>query len=105
MPFGFGSKKKPANDQIEITGAEGDLAYDEKTGTAPLQHEQLSDEEAAQRLKLYKIGALNDPNLPTEDIDALDDALGTHDVGRENQLVEDLVENSPYPEVSPDGDP
>jgi hypothetical protein len=105
MPFGFGSKKR-TQDPVEVIGEDlnngsGEIPVEiqEKISTAP-PHDQLTDEQAAQKLKLYKIGALHDPNLPTEEINQLDNALGAHDVGRENALVNDLVENSPYPEVN-----
>lgn len=108
MPFGFGSRKKSTTDPLQLIGAEGQISngeappeIQEKVSHAP-PHEQLSDEEAAARLKLYKIGAATDANLPTEDIDALDVALGTHDVSKENALVSELIEDSPYPEASLD---
>lgn len=105
MPFGFGSKKRITSDPLEVVGAEGEISsgavlpeIQENVSQAP-PHVQLSDEEAAARLKLYKIGASVDPNLPTEDVDALDVALQTRDVNKENALVSELIEDSPYPEV------
>jgi len=43
--------------------------------------------------------ALWDPNLESDDLAAVDEAVGHHDKDGENQLVGDLLENSPYPEV------
>lgn len=40
-----------------------------------------------------------DPNLPRELVDGIDDATAHHDVNQELKLVDQLVENSPYPEV------
>jgi hypothetical protein len=65
----------------------------------PRPHEALSDEQAARRLKLFRQSAQYDPNIPTEDLNDVDNALDGHDVGKENDLVQGLVEDSPYPEV------
>ncbi len=40
-----------------------------------------------------------DPNLPRELVNGIDDATAHHDVNQELKLVDELVENSPYPEV------
>lgn len=74
---------------------------DEKTAhvTVAPPHETLTDEQAARKLKLFREQALNDPNIPTEELDDIDNALHSHDVSKENDLVAELVEDSPYPEV------
>lgn len=61
--------------------------------------EELSEEVAARRLQNFKRNAQFDPNMPLEELDAIDDAVEHHDVKGENALVNELVENSPYPEV------
>ena len=112
MPFGFGSKKAeaaPADVNIEplTTDSASDpdnknVDFPEKTvdNTIPAPgHEDLSDEAAAHRLRLFRAAAENDPNLSVGDLEDIDYAVGGHDVGRENELVDALVENSPYPEV------
>lgn len=63
------------------------------------QHVELTDEQAARRLKLFRQLAANDPNLSLDDINVIDSAVDNHNVDKENYLVEELVENSPYPEV------
>lgn len=65
----------------------------------PPAHEHLDDEQAAKRLKLFRESAQNDPNIPIEDINEVDDAIHGHDVDKENTLIQGLVEDSPYPEV------
>lgn len=40
-----------------------------------------------------------DPNLPQDLVEGIDDATAHHDVDQELKLVDQLVENSPYPEV------
>ena len=114
MPFGFGSKKAeaaPADINIEplATDSASDQAenvnFPEKNvdNTIPAPgHEDLSDEAAAYRLRLFRATAQNDPNLTVADLEEVDYAVDGHDVGRENELVDALVENSPYPEVRSD---
>ncbi|KAH8671619.1 small oligopeptide transporter [Xylariales sp. PMI_506] len=106
MPFGLGSKKVADADPVEVIG---DEEVEVAQGPSPpeieekfpqnIPHEHMSDDLAAQKLKLYKIGARHDPNLPEEDLDAIDSAVESHDSKKENALVDGLVENSPYPEV------
>lgn len=64
-----------------------------------LEHSHLTDEQAARRLKLFREAAENDPNIDVDDLGAVDYAVDGHDVNKENQLVDELMENSPYPEV------
>ncbi|KAI0133875.1 small oligopeptide transporter [Xylariales sp. AK1849] len=102
MPLGFGHKTS-TTDPIQTIGEEVDsdaLPEDikAKVNTAPL-HETLDDDEAAKKLKLFREQAQNDPNIPTEDLDLVDNAVEGHDVSKENDLVNELVEDSPYPEV------
>lgn len=66
-----------------------------------LEHSHLTDEQAARRLKLFREAAQNDPNIDVDDLGAVDYAVDVHDVGKENELVDELMENSPYPEVWP----
>lgn len=40
-----------------------------------------------------------DPNMPDEAIEMVDAVTGTHDAKGEAQLVGEIIENSPYPEV------
>lgn len=73
-------------------------SFDEKT-VGPVHHEELTDEQAAHRLKLFRKVAVNDPNIDVNDLDAVDYAVDGHNATKENHLVDELVENSPYPEV------
>lgn len=108
MPSWF--KKAPA-DPAQIIGDEFDqpnsgaqVADDPDLMNkveVPPAHEQLTEEQAAHKLHVYRNIALHDPNLPTEDIDAIEGALDAHDAEKENHLVEELIEDSPYPEVRP----
>lgn len=80
-------------DEYELTD---DLKSKARFATS---HAALSDEEAARRLKLFRRSAQYDPNIPTEDLDDVDNALEGHDVVKENNLIQGLEEDSPYPEV------
>lgn len=60
---------------------------------------EASEAKASRRLKAFKSTAAWDPNLDSKDMEAIDDAVGDHDGEKENKLVDDLLENSPYPEV------
>lgn len=104
MPSWF--KKAPA-DPIEVIGDDVDqhssdkeIPIDIKSKIeSPPPHEELDESQAAERLRILRERALHDPNLPAEDLDAVDGALDAHDLEKENYLVEELIEDSPYPEV------
>ena len=91
MPFGFRSRKGGGDAPIAPVASSTSSdpnELNEKNIIQP-EHEQLNDEQAARRLRLFREAAANDPNIDVDD-------LG------ENQLVDELVENSPYPEVRSD---
>lgn len=62
--------------------------------------DELGEEEASRRLKQFKKSHEWDPNMPSSEMDDIDEAIGHHDAKGENILVDELLENSPYPEVS-----
>ncbi|KAH0270374.1 small oligopeptide transporter, partial [Aureobasidium melanogenum] len=90
-----------AIDEIQSSGSSSPKGEkDEKTVGVSSAHE-LSEAEAARRLKVFKhnADALWDPNLESDDLHAVDEAVEHHDKDGENHLVNELMENSPYPEV------
>ncbi|KAH0139939.1 hypothetical protein KCU67_g15013, partial [Aureobasidium melanogenum] len=90
-----------AIDEIQSSGSSSPKGEkDEKTVGVSSAHE-LSEAEAARRLKVFKhnADALWDPNLESDDLHAVDEAVEHHDKDGENHLVNELLENSPYPEV------
>ncbi|KAH0335976.1 small oligopeptide transporter, partial [Aureobasidium melanogenum] len=90
-----------ALDEIQSSGSSSPKGEkDEKTVGVSSAHE-LSEAEAARRLKVFKhnADALWDPNLESDDLHAVDEAVEHHDKDGENHLVNELMENSPYPEV------
>jgi len=86
MELGFVSN---SNDSIEKDPAV-------TTGTEIKPETEL---EANLQLKKLEKKHRWDPNLPQELVDGIDDATAHHDLGQELKLVDQLVENSPYPEV------
>ena len=60
----------------------------------------ISEAEANRRLNAFRLDHQWDPNLPDEAIEMVDAVTGAHDQKGESQLVGDMIENSPYPEVS-----
>lgn len=104
MVFGLRSRKAddaPIGGGIEpaATCSSSEPNYLDEKRVIPPEHVQLNDEQAARRLRLFREAAENDPNIDLDDLGAVDDAVTGHDVNKENQLVDELVENSPYPEV------
>lgn len=55
--------------------------------------------ETAAQLKAIKKKHQWDPNFSEELVDDIEEATQQHDLGGEVRLVDELVENSPYPEV------
>jgi hypothetical protein len=61
--------------------------------------------EAEEDLTAFRKSHAWDPNVPDEKLDALTGAIKHHDSAAEIALEEELVENSPYPEVRAAVDP
>ncbi|PNS17217.1 Sexual differentiation process protein isp4 [Sphaceloma murrayae] len=59
----------------------------------------ISEAEANRRLKVFRRDHKWDPNMPDEAIEMVDAVTGAHDPKGEAQLVGEVIENSPYPEV------
>ena len=59
----------------------------------------LSEAEANRRLSTFREEHNFDPNLPDAAFEAINDVTRTHDQKGEAVLVNELVEDSPYPEV------
>ncbi|CAC9891319.1 unnamed protein product [Aureobasidium pullulans] len=59
----------------------------------------ITEVEANHRLNVFRQDHKWDPNMPDEAIEMVDAVTGTHDAKGEAQLVGEIIENSPYPEV------
>ena len=60
----------------------------------------MSEVDANRRLNTLRRKNNWDPNMPDSAFDAIDEATEAHDQKGETQLVGEIIENSPYPEVS-----
>lgn len=60
----------------------------------------ISEIEANRRLNKFRADHTWDPNMPDSAWDAINDVTANHDQKGEAILVDELVEDSPYPEVS-----
>jgi hypothetical protein len=59
-----------------------------------------TDEEAAnRRLRAFERAHRWDPNLDDDQLDEIDEAVNAHDPRTEGKLIDEVFENSPYPEV------
>ncbi|EAU32140.1 conserved hypothetical protein [Aspergillus terreus NIH2624] len=65
--------------------------------TSPV--DEAAPEEAAIHLKNLRSEHAWDPNLPDEVADEIDGALNTDDKGTKLEVTQELLDNSPYPEV------
>lgn len=70
-----------------------------KTDHADAVH-NISEVEANRRLNKFRVDHTWDPNMPDSAWDAINDVTANHDQKGEAILVDELVEDSPYPEVS-----
>jgi len=90
-----------AIDEIQSSGTSSPKGEKDEKAVGTSSAHDLSEAEAARRLKIFKhnADALWDPNLESDDLQAVDEAVEHHDKDGENHLVSELMDNSPYPEV------
>lgn len=73
-----------------------------KTTSADINHHLSVNFEAIGTLRRFSKQHELDPNLPIEELDAVDDAFNSGNAEKGTELERELfVENSPYPEVCP----
>lgn len=60
----------------------------------------ISETEANRRLNAFRQDHKWDPNMPDDALEMVDVATEAHDHKGEAELVGEVIENSPYPEVS-----
>jgi len=93
----------------DVGDAKGDMSADVKSipgtvlndGDAIIASDVrgISEVEAHSRLRKFRREHQFDPNLPDDAFDEIDETTGAHNAKGEAELVGELVENSPYPEV------
>jgi hypothetical protein len=59
----------------------------------------INEVEANRRLKAFERAHRWDPNLDDDQLDEIDEAVNAHDPRTEGKLIDEVFENSPYPEV------
>lgn len=97
----FGKNASPVRSQDSGSGSNDDVkekdpAAIKATGADFAPGDEL---ETAAQLKAIKKKHEWDPNFEEDIVDEIDEATAHHDIGGEVRLVDELVENSPYPEV------
>lgn len=97
--FGF---KRRNTDREPVTVAELsqlDAAADQGDASSAIDVRDISETEANHRLNAFRQDHKWDPNMPEETIDMVDAVTEAHDHKGEAQVVGEVIENSPYPEV------
>ena len=91
------------NDSIEMDAPSTpipaeELGLDEKD-PAYAEVRDISETEANRKLSIFHANHRWDPNMSNDAFEVIDEVTNTRDVKAEAQLVGDMIENSPYPEV------
>lgn len=107
--FGFGKKPEGSVVAAESTSPESASSENIKGGTQEtedvaavatgISDRRISEVEANRTLRHIKKTHRWDPNLPEELEEELEVKTEEHNLAGELRLVDELVENSPYPEV------
>ena len=107
--FGFGQKPEDNVLAAESSSPESASTENVKGGAEEKEHvaavatginnRRISEVEANQTLRHIKKTHRWDPNLPEELEEELEAKTEEHNLAGELRLVDELVENSPYPEV------
>jgi len=98
--------KRTNTNQEPVTVTE--VTNGEASGTTPEDADsnfhgvarELPEVESNRRLKHFRKDHAWDPNMPDEAIEMVDAVTSAHDAKGEAHLVGEIIENSPYPEVS-----
>ena len=102
--FGFG-QKPPANaanlspESASTEDVKDVKEKDTSAVTTGADGRHFSEVEANTQLRQIKKKHRWDPNLPEELEEGIEEATDEHNLAGELRLVDELVENSPYPEV------
>lgn len=103
-PKGFGKRlgfKRSTTEKDPVTVSEQtNDTHGETSSNGASDVRDISEAEANQRLKAFRQEHKWDPNLPDEAVDMVDAATAAHDQNGEAKVVGEVIENSPYPEVS-----
>ncbi len=97
----FGKNASPVRSDGSASGSNEDVKEKDPvaikaTGADLTPSDEL---ETAAQLKAIKKKHEWDPNFSEDLVEGIEEATEHHDIGGEIRLVDELVENSPYPEV------
>ena len=96
----FGKNASPVRSEDLGSGSDDTKEKDSVAVKATGADLSPTDElETAAQLKAIKKKHEWDPNFSEDLVDEIEEATQHHDVGGEVRLVDEIVENSPYPEV------
>lgn len=91
----------PSESHGEISGTSGMVAgHGDANPVIDEVVRDISETEANRRLDAFRREHKWDPNMPDEAIEMVDAVTDAHDHKGEAQLVGEVIENSPYPEVN-----
>ena len=85
--------------QISSSGSTAPVDMTEKDGGNSTGLD-INEVEANRRLSMFERAHRWDPNLDDEQLDEIDEAVNAHDPRTGGKLIDEVFENSPYPEVS-----
>lgn len=93
---------RPSIGSVEMMPYQEPTADDVKGSAQVTSYEMDTSVPKVNERKLSVFRAANrwDPNLSNDILDDIDDALDQHDAAAEGHLAGEILENSPYPEVS-----
>lgn len=97
----FGKNASPVRSDDLGSGSDGDLKEKDSVAikTSGIDMSPSDELETAARLKAIKKKHEWDPNFSEDLVEGIEEATQHHDIGGEVRLVDEIVENSPYPEV------
>jgi hypothetical protein len=90
-----GTQPSPQSSIIDSSGPTE--AVKKEIGTS--SDRGIQELEANQKLNDFEKAHKWDPNLDTDQLDEIDDAVNARDLNAEGRLYDEIFENSPYPEV------
>lgn len=101
----LGFKRTNTNQEpVTVTELSDFDTHGEASGTSPGDDfdgvpREISEVEANHKLKTFKQDHKWDPNMPDDAFDKVDAVTAIHDAKGEAEVVGEVIENSPYPEV------
>jgi len=88
-----------SSDVVELpdTTTDGPIVERRKDSVILASGAEVTESQANHRLSLFKKTNRFDPNMEKEDLEKIDEAMEDHNVVGEVQIIDEYLENSPYP--------